>query len=361
MSVDVDVFGRCAATGIGSLPFTDIDRALELVLESCPAIPYLPQLPNRSFLEGMCQQVADGLPAAVVDADEQRIWVDTTAPCDEDVLRFAEAYETGDVDTFAFSQESASGFFAMLDHLEKTLTEPLPVLKGHLAGPITVGLAIHDENGAGILHNPVFGDLCVQIVKMKALWLAKQMRPLARHVVISCDEPALSALGSAYFPIDRDRASVLMDTVIEPLQDKGVAVAAHCCGNTDWSVFLERADIVSFDAYSYFEQIAMYSAELAAFYARGGVLAWGIVPTLELTDDMTAEGLAERLDSLMNTIADDGISLDAVRRQAVVTPACGLGPLDEASAVRAARLTTDIARILQTRYFPSSSANAQPS
>ena len=125
-------------------------------------------------------------------------------------------------------------------------------------------------------------------------------------------------------------------------------------------MFLERADIVSFDAFSYFERIAMYSAELAAFYARGGVLAWGIVPTLELTDDMAAEWLANRLDGQMNTIAADGIPMEVVRRQAVVTPACGLGPLDEASAVRAATLTTEVARILQTRYFPSRSANAQP-
>jgi len=351
MNPELETVGNCAATGVGSLPLTEIDDAVRVVLDGCPRIPYLPQLPRRSFLEDMCQQVAEGLPAIVVDIENKRTWVDTVADCNEDVTRFVEAYESGDVDAFAMSRERASGYFGMIEHLEKTLTEPLPVLKAQVVGPITFGLTVCDENGVGAVHNPVFGELVTQLVAMKARWLAKQMRQVARRRVIFYDEPSLSALGSAYFALERDRVGTLLDAVIDPLRDDNVTVGVHCCGNTDWPVLLERADVVSFDAFSYFDRMAVYGDELDSFYGRDGILAWGIVPTVELTDDVTAEGLADQLDASMHTIASGGIPLEIVRSHAVVTPACGMGTMSEADARRVTELTASVARIIRARYF----------
>jgi hypothetical protein len=38
-------FGNCRATGIGSLPATDVRQAVETVLACCPDLPHWPQLP----------------------------------------------------------------------------------------------------------------------------------------------------------------------------------------------------------------------------------------------------------------------------------------------------------------------------
>ena len=59
-----------------------------------------------------------------------------------------------------------------------------------------------------------------------------------------------------------------------------VTLGIHCCGNTDWSLLLNAPiDILSFDSYGYFESLRLYDRALAQYLARGGWLAWGLVPT----------------------------------------------------------------------------------
>lgn len=50
------------ATGIGSLPHTDAEEAVDLVLKYCPQVPFWPQLPRRDAREGMIAQFSEGLP-----------------------------------------------------------------------------------------------------------------------------------------------------------------------------------------------------------------------------------------------------------------------------------------------------------
>ena len=42
---------RFLATAIGSMPHTDVNRALDIVFESVPQAPIWPQLPKRDLLE----------------------------------------------------------------------------------------------------------------------------------------------------------------------------------------------------------------------------------------------------------------------------------------------------------------------
>ncbi|MDC3911874.1 hypothetical protein KQE47_26455, partial [Raoultella planticola] len=41
---------------------------------------------------------------------------------------------------------------------------------------------------------------------------------------------------------------------------------------------------LSFDAYSYFDKLLLYSDELRRFLDAGKILAWGMVPTMEPED-----------------------------------------------------------------------------
>ncbi len=50
-----------AATGIGSVPFTDPRETVALILETLPQIPYWPQMVQLGFLEEMTAQSARGL------------------------------------------------------------------------------------------------------------------------------------------------------------------------------------------------------------------------------------------------------------------------------------------------------------
>ncbi len=53
-----------AATGIGSVPFTDPGETVALVLETLPLAPYWPQMVRLGFAEEMTAQAARGLGAA---------------------------------------------------------------------------------------------------------------------------------------------------------------------------------------------------------------------------------------------------------------------------------------------------------
>ena len=45
------------ATGVGSLPFADAQKATDLILRCVPGAPFWPQLPKRNMREGMIAQL----------------------------------------------------------------------------------------------------------------------------------------------------------------------------------------------------------------------------------------------------------------------------------------------------------------
>jgi len=67
-----------------------------------------------------------------------------------------------------------------------------------------------------------------------------------------------------------------------------------------------------------------------AFIARGGVIAWGVVPSSEAIDRETIDSLAKRIEAALELMASKGIDRKSI--QSIVTPSCGLGSLDEARA-----------------------------
>jgi hypothetical protein len=109
-------------------------------------------------------------------------------------------------------------------------------------------------------------------------------------------------------------------------------------------------DVVSFDAFSYAENLALFAEDVKAFLARGGVLAWGIVPTTEeLIAQETSEHLVERLEAAINLLVKKGIDRDLLCERALITPACGLGPVSVAAAERALQLTAGVSQAWRAR------------
>ncbi|MDD5771697.1 MAG: methionine synthase, partial [Candidatus Omnitrophica bacterium] len=60
------------ATGIGSLPFTDAQKAADIVLRYIPSIPFWPQLPKSGAREGMLAQFSENLPGIRLDGRDVR-------------------------------------------------------------------------------------------------------------------------------------------------------------------------------------------------------------------------------------------------------------------------------------------------
>jgi hypothetical protein len=128
----------------------------------------------------------------------------------------------------------------------------------------------------------------------------------------------------------------------------------HCCGNTDWSVVLSvPLDILSFDTYDYAESLSLYAAEVKDFLARGGAIAWGIVPrdSGKLAVE-TAQTLVLRLLEAMDLLVQKGIALDSLLAASLISPCCGLGSLSVEDSERVLELTARVSREMRRRYLP---------
>ena len=59
---------------IGGMPHGSSQEALDALSHSPLGIPTWPQLPRRSFLEGMIVQYCGGMPGIQIDEKEKKIW-----------------------------------------------------------------------------------------------------------------------------------------------------------------------------------------------------------------------------------------------------------------------------------------------
>ncbi len=294
---------NCLATLIGSLPLTDHGKASDLIMEYTPEIPFWAQLPVHKQ-EGMMVQFTAGLPGFYRDNGSGFVNTDSES-YDSDLLEFFEEYmavieEKIELETsrFALKEDDARGFFVFLDRLQ-TLAVPPIAIKGQITGPFTLGTGIVDQNKRPIFYDSQLRDTVVKHLAMKARWQARRLSLLQRPVMIFFDEPALAGFGSSEFTsISNEDIRQCLEEVCEAVHLEGGFAGVHICANTDWSLILDTSvDIVSFDAYAYFDRFILYPDQIKKFLEAGKMLAWGIVPTLnvEQLERETTPSLLKRL------------------------------------------------------------------
>jgi hypothetical protein len=327
-----------AATGIGSVPFSDVRETVALILETLPQVPYWPQMVQLGYLEDMTAQSARGLPGLKLDVANRTVQMDPAMPRDEALAQFYEAILSGDLSPFALSETEAQGFFALLRAVAAQGCAA-PVLKGQLSGPVTFAVAIKDAAGKPILYDRELTQaLCAGLAR-KAAWQAEKFRELGKEPIVFLDEPSLTGFGSAYLPISREEVTEILTQTLEETRSAAsgpVTLGTHCCGNTDWSLLLGAPlDIVSFDSYGYFESLRLYAQPLSAFLARGSWLAWGLVPTNEAFQQETTDTLWQRFKEQATRLAADlSLSPKDILSQSLLTPACGTGFMSQEAARR---------------------------
>ena len=129
------------------------------------------------------------------------------------------------------------------------------------------------------------------------------------------------------------------------MHTEGGLAGVHVCANTDWSLILDSAaDIVSFDAYSYFERFVLYKENIKEFLNAGKIIAWGIVPTLKVDklENETAESLINQWREKAAQIEKLGIDSNQLISQSLITPSCGAGSLSAGLAIKVLELTREV-------------------
>jgi methionine synthase II (cobalamin-independent) len=356
---------RCLATTIGSLPHADPAYGTVLMFASTPEIPSWVQFPRRVFHENMMIQFTEGMPGLVEEQDangDQRVYFNTATPDFIDQLtdfyaRYLAVTEEGDkeaLDTFGLSPKYAAGWAEFAARLPERVASAV-MLKGQVTGPFTLGTNLLDQDRRCSYYDDQLHDVVVKAVTLKAMWQMEHLSAFGLPLMIFLDEPSLLGFGSQTFiTVSREDVTRDINEVVAAIHAQGGLAGVHCEENTDWSLLMESdLDILDFDAYDHMQAIALYPAELCAFLERDGVLAWGIVPTLdrEAAATETLPSLLDRFDAGVERLVQKGFDRELLLRRALITPSCGAGGvLTPPLAERVLGLLRELSLTLRERH-----------
>ncbi len=342
---------ECASLAIGSLPYTDVSEAIDRMIEFNSICPAWPQLPAIDYREGMYIQFAECMPAAIVDENRRRVWFDVErAP--EEMASFYERHFAREPGLCRISPDHARGFEPFLERMP---TPGALFIKGQVTGPVTFGFTVTDaENKPVIYHEDLFAAI-VTALALKGGWQAGRFREQAPDLtpVIFFDEPFLTQVGSAIISLPAEKVTASLRECYEPVTAVGGLTGTHVCGGTDWGLLASTGvDIIHFDAVDHFQELLIYGQELAQFLERGGMLAWGIIPTDERSLEM---GQGDAVNDLIAgaervaRLAPHGIDVQEVLRRSFVSQSCGLGSRSAEIAGRCLSLAAEVADVLHSQ------------
>lgn len=344
-------------TLIGSLPLKSHEEALELILRYTGQIPLWPQLPSRPE-ERMLFQFMEGIPG--LEQRDDRIFFNTESESfQNELLEFFEEYlavteEGKDLlsSRFAVSRDRAPGLYLLQ---EKSATIDKLALKGQTTGPFTLLVGLSDQQQRLAYYDDSLREMLVKGVAMKAAWQTLFLKQASENVILFLDEPALAGLGSSSFiSIDKEDIAAHLNEAISAIhQAKGLA-GIHVCANTDWNMLLGLdLDIVSFDAYGFFDRFVTCKKAINEFLQRGGIIAWGGIPTSngEAIEKESIESLTALWENHMKQLESPNYTLQDLLRQTLITPSCGTGSVAPQPAAKVLELCSGVAATLRRKYL----------
>jgi len=135
----------------------------------------------------------------------------------------------------------------------------------------------------------------------------------------------------------------------EPIKTEDVLLGVHCCGNTDWSIFTEikTLDIISFDAFEFLDRLILYAYYLKAFFARGGILCWGIVPTQLFSGEETPDLLIRMIKNGIYQLEKKGIGEEVLSEHLIISPSCGLGTFSAEKTEKIFKLLSQTSSLIE--------------
>ena len=302
-----------AATGIGSLPGTDVVEAQRIVFGELPQLPHLPELPARGPGADLIGRSAGFLVELPVQLYAGR-WQMAPRP-GKDLRRTADLLER-DLDQAAEQGDGFAGTF-----------------KVQSAGPWTLAAGLDLQIGGRLLRDPgAVRDLTDSLAEGLRRHVDDVRKRLPHaSVLLQLDEPSLpavlagqvpteSGLG-AYRAVDGPDAATALRTVVEAV---GVPVVAHCCAaDVPLQVLRDsQAAAVALDL-SLLKDLDPVGEAIEA----GVGLFAGAAPTSPVNGRaLTGKQVAERVTKLWSRL---GFPAARLAEQVVVTPACGLAGASE--------------------------------
>jgi len=324
------------------MPHTDPERALKTALSM--DIPFWPQLPRLSYYEDMYVQASEHFPGIVLDLDKQTL----TFSMDRFVAELEETLAHFEEPTyFDISQQYSDVYhrFLNLDLYDR------PAIRGQLEGPISFGLNVLDQDKRPIIFDDTVRPFMYEFMARRINVQLERLKKINPNAFMFIDEPGLQFLFSALSGYDSTAARKDM---AEFLTMVGRPRGIHLCGNPDWDFLLNLdLDILSLDVYLNGAIFANYAQSIKRFLDRGGVIAWGLVPTnFEPFATENAQTLAGRLEEIWSILSSKGIDRDLMLARSLLSPAtcCLVNPDGEKTVEEAFKVVQELAARLREKY-----------
>ncbi|MFZ5470827.1 MAG: hypothetical protein ACOZIN_15485 [Myxococcota bacterium] len=308
-----------ATTGIGSLPHTQQELALQMALQV--DVPYLPQLPVGHPSELMIAAALDGLFGLSFDSE---------GVCTVDVAQWSErreelglsieaALQRDELSAFEPSVQACRSWKPFLWEVEN---RKLAFAKVQLAGPCTVRWVAKASDGRPASEHPQLDQQIFRLLLAKSLALVKAVRRAGSTPILFLDEPGLYALDR------RDPRHLVSLQELRMLavaaQREGALVGVHCCSNTDWAALLELGlDLLSIDVRLSLDAVLDERAAFLRFLDGGALLSLGIVPT-DLASSYELSELVDSVEAALRATIPARMGVEQVMSRLPLTPACGL-------------------------------------
>jgi hypothetical protein len=331
------------ATGVGALPHTDPVSACNDVLDIFPQFPYIPTLPDRGQLESIVFNDSEQLPGRIIKDD--RLLFDSTTDQSEAMEKVYMDYVEGNYAPYALHKDYASGFIEMMS---RTLTH-VKVLKCQVTGPVTFGMQVVDAKKRPVYYDGQLADVLSKMIALKARWCEKEMRKRTgvTETLVVLNEPYLASLGSSVVPVDKETVRAGFED-IAALVEGGLGI--HCCSNTDWEFLLElNPSVISIDAYATAKEFLLYADSVVSYMERGGVVAWGIVPSeYKLFANETTDSLYKRYRAVRTQLCTR-MPERLFDAQSLITPSCGIRFSDPCGALAIMQTAAEISRRIREK------------
>ena len=344
-------------TAIGSLPHTNVIDAINLIKKDFKNIPFWPQMVKINKNEDMIFQFLEKMPSFF--SDENGIFLDMEYDgFFEELEDFFNDYEAivADINSEKLDKYKITKSLAFTEYKNLIKESKPPYAKGQIVGPFTLSTSLCTKDDTAAIYDDTLREIIVKTLTLKALWQIREINYANQTTVpiIFIDEPSLSQLGtSAYMSITEEDAVSMLSEIINIIKQNGAIPAIHCCGKCDWRIPLKAGvEIINLDAYSYSENLSLFSGELKEFLNRNGKIAWGVVPTLDKNalEKADIETLIKKFGTAVKYLTKKGIDEKLVIENSLITPSCGAGVLPVNLAEKAMDLTRILSEKLKEIY-----------
>jgi hypothetical protein len=323
------------ASGIGSLPGSDMAAAIRLVFDGlggAPGVPYLPELPARGVGADMTGR---GL----------ALLADLVAEVAPSGWRIADAPGRD-------HGRALSHLRRDLDELEEQTQGYQGALKVQAVGPWTLAAAVELKHGDKFLADPgACRDLAESLAEGLRLHVAELRRRVpGANLVLQLDEPALPGVlrgsvptASGFGTLRSVEEQIVRQALSQVIELVDVPVVIHCCA-PDVPFRTLRDAGASAVALNWSLLTTRQDETLAELVEAGIGLYAGVVPSLDPAASVPLK-YQDVVDSVL-TLRRVGLSARQLAAVVTVTTRCGMAGASPQWAGRAQRLCMDAAQAL---------------